>query len=76
MTPELNALTAAFNKLIEGRELDGEASRRAFSIKQQLLRAGRIVKRGKPLDAISRKMILEDIDRLTELLSIPKNGEA
>lgn len=68
MNAELKLLSDAFNKMVEGRNLEGRAKQLAFNITQQLENARRTVSRGKPFEAVPRKLLVQDIDELTTLL--------
>ena len=75
-TAELKILRTAFEKLTAGKTLEDRAEQLTYNITQQLLRAERTVARKGYLDDVSRKFLIEDIEELQVLLSIPKNGEA
>ena len=69
MNAGIKVLSESFEKLAAGRNLEGRAKQLAFNITRQLENARRRIARGKPVEAIPRKFIVQDIDELSALLA-------
>lgn len=66
---ELKILRKSFETLTAGKNLEGRAKQVAFNITQQLRLAEATIRRKGKMDAVPRKLLIEDVEELQRLLA-------
>lgn len=73
---ELKNIRTSFEKMTIGKTFEGRPKQLVFSINRQLENADRLTRRGRPLSAVEKKLLLEDVAELEALLSTDSRGDA